>query len=196
MSAIASMSGFLVAMLVNDTGLAVAILIALAVSAIIGFVNGIGAGVIRVHPLIMTLGMSLVVPGLANWWQLKRVQTGSGVPDEFRKLGAKLLADVIPVSLFLLIPLAILVILLLNRTGFGRLLYAIGDNPIAARLSGAKSWQVLNRSLRDLGCARRHRRVPLVRSHQRGQRHARRYRAAPLRCRRRNRWDLDPRRQR
>ena len=27
--------------------------------------------------------------------------------------------------------------------GFGRLLFAIGDNPIAARLSGVRSWQVL-----------------------------------------------------
>jgi ribose transport system permease protein len=141
--AVASMSGFLVATLVNDTGLWPAILIALAVSAIVGLVNGIGAGVFRVHPLIMTLGMSLVVLGLANVWQLERVQTGSGVPTEFRTLGGKLLLDVIPVSLFLFVPLAILVILLLNRTGFGRLLYAIGDNPVAARLSGAKSWQVL-----------------------------------------------------
>ena len=31
-----------------------------------GLVNGIGVGVFRVHPLIMTLGMSLVVLGLAN----------------------------------------------------------------------------------------------------------------------------------
>ena len=31
----------------------------------------------------------------------------------------------------------------LRRTGYGRMLYAIGDNPIAARLSGARSWQVL-----------------------------------------------------
>lgn len=141
--AVASMSGFLVATLVNDTGLLPAVLIALFVSAIVGFVNGIGAGVFRVHPLIMTLGMSLVVLGLANVWQLERVQTGSGVPTEFRELGGKLLLDVIPVSLFLFIPLAVLIIFLLNRTGFGRLLYAVGDNPVAARLSGAKSWQVL-----------------------------------------------------
>ena len=31
----------------------------------------------------------------------------------------------------------------LRRTGYGRLLYAIGDNPVAARLSGARAWQVL-----------------------------------------------------
>lgn len=142
-SAVASMSGFLVATLVADTGLPLAIVIALAVAAIVGFVNGIGAGVFRVHPLIMTLGMSLVVLGLANVWQLQRVQTGSGVPPEFRELGAGMAFDVVPVSLFLFIPLALLVMFTLNRTGFGRLLYAIGDNPVASRLSGAKSWQVL-----------------------------------------------------
>ena len=31
----------------------------------------------------------------------------------------------------------------LRRSGYGRLLFAVGDNPIAARLSGARSWQVL-----------------------------------------------------
>ncbi len=141
--AVASMSGFLVATLVGDTGLALAIVIALVVSGIVGFVNGVGAGVFRVHPLIMTLAMSLVVLGLANVWQLQRVQTGSGVPTEFRELGANMFIDVIPVNLLLFIPLALLIIYMLNRTGYGRLLYAIGDNPVASRLSGARSWQVL-----------------------------------------------------
>lgn len=141
--AVASMSGFLVATLVGDTGLVGAIVIALVVCAIVGFVNGIGAGVFRVHPLIMTLAMSLVVLGLANVWQLIRVQTGSGVPSGFRSLGASMLFGFVPVNLALFIPLALLIIFTLNKTGFGRLLYAIGDNPVASRLSGAKSWQVL-----------------------------------------------------
>jgi ribose transport system permease protein len=91
----------------------------------------------------MTLAMSLVVLGLANVWQLIRVQTGSGVPSAFRTLGANMVFGFLPLSLVLFIPLAILVMFLLNRTGFGRLLYAIGDNPVASRLSGTKSWQVL-----------------------------------------------------
>jgi hypothetical protein len=36
----------------------------------------------------MTLGMSLVVLGLANVWQLQNVQTGAGVPAELRTLGS------------------------------------------------------------------------------------------------------------
>jgi ribose transport system permease protein len=141
--AVASMSGFVVATLVGGPGLATGILVALAVAAIVGLISGIGVGIFRVHPLIMTLGMSLVVLGFANVWQIQMVQTGSGVPDQFRDLGAGIFLGFVPRSLLLFVPLAVLIILGLNRTGYGRLLYAIGDNPIASRLSGARSWQVL-----------------------------------------------------
>jgi ribose transport system permease protein len=142
-AAIASMTGFLVATLVGSVGLPAAIVIALVCAALAGLVSGIGIGVFRVHPLIMTLGMSLIVFGLANVWQVQRVQTGAGVPPEFRTLGAGSFLDVFPSSLFLFVPVAVLILFGLNRTGYGRLLYAIGDNPVAARLSGVRSWQVL-----------------------------------------------------
>jgi ribose transport system permease protein len=141
--AIASASGFVVATLVGGPGLGLGIIVVLLAAAIAGLITGIGVGVFRVHPLIMTLGMSLVILGLANVWQLQMVQTGSGVPEEFRDLGAGMFFGVVPKSLLLFVPLAVLIILMLSRTGFGRLLYAIGDNPIASRLSGARSWQVL-----------------------------------------------------
>lgn len=141
--AVASMSGFLVATLVGDHGLIVAIIVALVVAAIVGLITGVGVGALGVHPLIMTLGMSLVVLGFANVWQVRNVQTGAGVPSQFRTLGADLTFNVVPVSLVVFVPVAILIIVSLNRTGYGRLLYAIGDNPVASRLSGARSWQVL-----------------------------------------------------
>jgi ribose transport system permease protein len=141
--AIASASGFVVATLVGTMGLPGAIVIVLIAAAIAGLVNGIGVGVFKVHPLIMTLGMSLVVLGLANVWQVQRVQTGAGVPPAFRTLGSDMFLTVIPYSLIVFVPLALLILLGLRRTGYGRLLYAIGDNPVAARLSGARSWQVI-----------------------------------------------------
>lgn len=142
-AAVASMTGFLVATLVGSIGLPGAIVVALLCAALAGLVNGIGVGVFRVHPLIMTLGMSLIVFGLANVWQVERVQTGAGVPTEFRALGAGSSVGVLPNSLWLFVPLAALIVFAVHRSGFGRLLYAIGDNPIAARLSGVRSWQVL-----------------------------------------------------
>lgn len=141
--AVASMSGFVVATLVAGQGLGVALVVALVIAALAGFLTGVGVGVFRVHPLIMTLGMSLVVLGLANVWQLVMVQTGSGVPAILRTLGSGTFLTVLPNSLLVFVPLAALILFVLRRTGFGRLLYAIGDNPVASRLSGARSWQVL-----------------------------------------------------
>jgi ribose transport system permease protein len=141
--AVASMSGFLVATLVNGQGLAVAIIVPLIAAALVGLVTGVGVGVFKVHPLIMTLGIGLVVLGLANVWQLKMVQTGAGVPPAMRSLGSDRLFDILPYSLVIFIPLAVVILLGLRRTGYGRMLYAVGDNPIAARLSGARAWQVL-----------------------------------------------------
>jgi ribose transport system permease protein len=141
--AVASMSGFVVATLVGGQGLPVALLVALVIAALAGFLTGVGVGVFKVHPLIMTLGMSLVVLGLANVWQLVMVQTGAGVPATLRTLGSGTFLTVLPNSLLVFVPLAAFILLLLRRTGFGRLLYAVGDNPVATRLSGARSWQVL-----------------------------------------------------
>jgi ribose transport system permease protein len=141
---IASMAGFVTATFVHQPGgWVLGMGVALGAAALAGLVNGVGVGVFRVHPLIMTLGMGLIVYGFSNVWQLRSVQTGSGVPVELRNLGTGLTADVIPNNLVVFIPIAIILILLLKRTGFGRMLYAVGDNPVAARLSGVRSWQVL-----------------------------------------------------
>jgi ribose transport system permease protein len=141
--AVASMAGFVVASLLSTHGLAVGLAAALIAATLAGVLNGVGVGIFRVHPLIMTLGVSLIVLGLANAWQLATVTSSTGVPGELRSLGGNRLGGLIPYSLLVFVPLAGLILVALRRTGYGRLLYAIGDNPIAARLSGARAWQVL-----------------------------------------------------
>lgn len=143
-AATASMAGFVAASLyTGPDSFFIAIVVALAIAALIGAINGLGIGIFRVHPLIMTLGMGLIILGAANAWQLLTVRTRSGVPPELRWLGAETEFTFLPVSLLVFVPLAIVILIGLRRTGYGRLLYAVGDNPIAARLSGVKSWQVL-----------------------------------------------------
>ena len=64
---VASMSGFVVATWVHQPGGWVAgVGVALAVAALAGLVNGVGVGVFKVHPLIVTLGMGLIVLGLVE----------------------------------------------------------------------------------------------------------------------------------
>ncbi|MBB5750987.1 ABC transporter permease [Prosthecomicrobium pneumaticum] len=116
--------------------------IALLPALLIGIANGIGVGVFRVHPLIMTLGTSLVGIGCLQVYQRTVIASGARVPDGLTWLGTGLTGGV-PNALLLFIPVAAFVILMLRFTGFGRLLYAVGDNERAARLSGVQYWRVI-----------------------------------------------------
>jgi len=142
-AAIASMSAYIIATQSPEQGPLVAVLIALTACAVAGLVNGIGVGVFRVHPLIMTLGMSLVVLGLVTVYQRIMVSAGSRVPEAIAWLGGGTSLGGVPNSLLIFVPLATLILVGLRRSGFGRLLYAVGDNEVASRLAGVRIWQVL-----------------------------------------------------
>ena len=140
--AVASMAAFLLATLATGQGPLVALVVALVAAAIAGLVTGIGIGVFKVHPLIMTLGMSLVILGLMSVYQLLMVRSGTLIPDPIQWLGSGISFGFVPNNLVVFVPVALVVVIGLRRSGYGRLLFAVGDNPIAARLSGTRIWQV------------------------------------------------------
>jgi len=124
-------------------GVTRAIVAGLLVGVVVGLVNGVGVAVFRVQPLIMTLAMGLVVTGSLNVYSQAAIRSVPGVPAVVHTLGSGTVLGYVPVSLFLWAPLAVLLILGLRGTGFGRLLYALGDNLEATRLAGVRAWQVL-----------------------------------------------------
>jgi len=125
-------------------GVTQAIVLGLLVGAAVGLINGVGVAVFRVQPLIMTLAMGLVVTGSLNvYGQSDRARGVPSVPDVIHTLGSGTVFGYVPVSLFLWGALAVLLIAGLRGTGFGRLLYALGDNAEATRLAGVRAWQVL-----------------------------------------------------
>jgi ribose transport system permease protein len=125
-------------------GTAAALAIAVLVGLVIGLVNGIGVGIFRVQPLIMTLGMAGIVSGLLTVSAQSFVTGVPLVPTLVRDLSAgNLIGEVIPNSLLLWAPVAALILLGLRYSGYGRMLYAVGDNPVACRLAGVRVWQVL-----------------------------------------------------
>ena len=139
---VATMSAFIMATQATSHDPAVAILISLVPAILIGVANGIGVGIFRVHPLIMTLGMSLIGTGILQVYQRTVIATGSVIPDFLAWLGTGRTYGV-PNALALFVPVAALIIFTLRRTGFGRLLYAVGDNKRAARIAGVLYWQVI-----------------------------------------------------
>jgi ribose transport system permease protein len=140
---VASMSAYVMATNVSDLGWIGASLIALVPAAVVGLVNGIGVGFFRVHPLIMTISMSLVVSGAVNVYSRLNITGGTRVPPEIIWLGGSSLFGFLPNSLLLFVPLAVLILFGLRRFGYGRLLYAVGDNEIASRLAGVRVGWVL-----------------------------------------------------
>ena len=120
------------------------VLLALAVGLVVGLLNGIGVAIFRVQPLIMTLGMGLVVSGSLLIYQLNTSREGPpNVPDIARVLGSGKLLEVVPYSAFLWVGIAAMAIAGLRYTGLGRLIYAVGDNPVAVRLASIRGWLVL-----------------------------------------------------
>ncbi len=135
---IVTLTAILTYIVVNgaDAKVLPALLAALAVGALIGLINGVGITFLRISPFVMTLGMAGVVTGAII------VITHGTVSGKIAPIMTRLIAR--PLSPSLQIPNAILIWilfgvvmwLLLERTTFGRNLFAIGVNRVTARLSG------------------------------------------------------------
>lgn len=138
---VATITAFVMATQVPLVGVPLGILISLIPALLIGLLNGVGVAVFRVHPLIMTLGSGLVGTGFLQVYQRFVISSGSVVPDVLGWLGTGRTWG-LPNALILFLPFAIVLIFSQRRTGFGRLLYALGSNENAARLSGVKAGQV------------------------------------------------------
>ena len=120
-----------------------AIALGLATGLLVGALNGVGIALFRVLPMIMTLGSSLVVLGSLTVYSQIAMARRSAVPDVLLVLGSGKIGGVVPWSLAVWVPLGLLLVLGLGRIGFGRALYAIGDNADACRISGLRIWRVL-----------------------------------------------------
>ena len=127
----------------SPSGAAVAILLGVVVGLVVGSANGVGVAVFRVNPLIMTLAMSGILLGLFTAWAQTILKGSTQVGPFIKLIGAgSFLGNRVPYSVVVWAAVAIALIWLLRRTGWGRLLYAIGDNEVAVRLAGVRVWQV------------------------------------------------------
>jgi ribose transport system permease protein len=129
----------------SDRGPFVALGLALLVGAVVGAVNGIGVGVFKVNPLIMTLGMASVLLGVVTVGLVGDgfLSGSTRLLDVVSDVGSGTLIGPIPSNAVVWLVVGGLLVFGLARTGLGRMVYAIGDNPIACRLAGVRVWQVL-----------------------------------------------------
>ncbi len=116
-------------------GLAIvlAVLASIAAGALCGLFNGFVAEHWKVHPFIVTLGMLNIARGAAL--QISESRTIFMFPDVFNKFGTTIILGV-PVIFIIALLLVICGHIILRQTVFGRMIYAIGNNEEAVRLSG------------------------------------------------------------
>jgi len=127
------LSAVVAAVALQATGLqSVGLVAGLMTGLVCGMANGLMVTRLRINPFIATLGMLSVARGVAL------LVTG-GIPISFTGwaefLGAGRIFE-IPVSFILMLALAFVIHVLASRHRLGREIYAIGDNPKAARLAG------------------------------------------------------------
>lgn len=119
----------------NPANIPWAVALTLLVCAGIGLANGLIVTVLNVNGFIATLGVGLILQGVLN--TNFRGSAGS-VPWEFQLIGATGIGPV-PVSTIIMLVLAVVVWLLLDRTRMGAHLFAVGGDPEVARLSGVRT---------------------------------------------------------
>ncbi|GAB4521740.1 MAG: ABC transporter permease [Anaerolineae bacterium] len=108
----------------------------LLAGAAIGFVNGLGITLLRIPPLVMTLGMTGVVQGTILI--VTRGELIGQTPELMSELIASPLIFGLPGVVFLWVLLGVLMWLLLERTSYGKQLFAVGVNRTTAKLSGVR----------------------------------------------------------
>ena len=135
-AALAVPSGLLLQLVENGMGLASASLIALGLSLVFGLVNGWLIAYAEVPSLFTTLASGLFLAGLgqAFIFQLEVVQWPPGL-DPIAWFGRGTLAG-LPMPVVMFAAASALLALFLRRLRAGAFIYAIGDNPFAARASG------------------------------------------------------------
>jgi ribose transport system permease protein len=110
------------------------LLFALAIGAVIGFINGFLIAKVKLAAFVVTLGSYTLLGGLALLYTEGSVIT-ENIPASFGQWGAENFLGV-PRPFVLLIVIALAAWYVLMHTPFGRLLEAIGSNESAARLVG------------------------------------------------------------
>lgn len=99
----------------------------------IGLANGVLVTALRIPSFIATYGMMWMLTGVTYYYMAG--ETIHGFPPGFRHLGSGHLLGV-PVPVYFMMLFLAIGALFAQRTIWGQQIYAIGANPVAARLSG------------------------------------------------------------
>lgn len=110
-----------------------AVMIGVVVGGALGLANGVLVTRFKLPPFIATLGMLGIARGIVL--VITDANTIQGLPEGFQTVANGTILGV-PNLLLVFVVITAIAWFILNRTVFGRYVYAVGSNPEAARLAG------------------------------------------------------------
>ena len=115
-------------------------LIMLAAATLIGLLNGVAVGYLRMIPFVVTLAMMSITAGATVWLtnSISISHIPAGFVHFFREKPAGL-----PVPVLIALVVSVLATFLMSRSVFARQLYAIGINARAAKVARIPTERVL-----------------------------------------------------
>jgi ribose transport system permease protein len=132
-AAVITMTGVLCGNLMTQIGEAGGIIVTLLIAILVGVMNGLGVTLLRLPPLVMTLATLSIIQGVLLVYNAGKPVSGK---SEFLEFWAKEEILQLPAAVWVLGAVSLLCVALLHFTPYGRGIYAIGNNPRAAYISG------------------------------------------------------------
>jgi ribose transport system permease protein len=114
-----------------------AIVLTLVCCMLIGAINAFFIVRLRINSVVVTLGTMALARGIANIAS-KGAQRISGLPQDFKQIGQFTVIGTINLAVIIMVVLLVLALIIERKTSFGRKIYLIGANQVAAKLSGIK----------------------------------------------------------
>jgi ribose/xylose/arabinose/galactoside ABC-type transport system permease subunit len=139
---VTGLSGAIVAKFITEGTMAFipAVLVALAIGMAIGTLNGFLISRTKIPPFVMTLGTMISLRGIC--YIVCDGKPIGNLPEYMLDLGMGTLLG-IPTPIYFMVAIFIIAGIILNKTPFGRSVYAVGGNPQAAFHAGINSNRVI-----------------------------------------------------
>lgn len=141
MAGVLTLSGVLGSSVMVETENAIlGVLVMFVVGLALGFLNGFAVARFKMVPFIVTLSTMVLTTGIAAWYT-KGVTIGP-VLDSIYAIGRRD-TFIIPIPVIMVVVASIVLNFFLERTAFGRSLFATGANELAARSSGIDTTRII-----------------------------------------------------
>src|SRR5437660_12614785 len=116
-----------------------AIIFTIFLGGLVGLINGLAVGGLRMMPFIVTLGMMGIARGTAKWLSGNQTVSAPDSPiNGIMDLRDPTRLFPLPWGVWITLGLAVLMAIVMRNTVFGRYIFALGSNEAAARLCGTR----------------------------------------------------------